>query len=393
VSLLWLTPAAWIGIGLVAVPVLIHLLARRHSRRVVFPSLRFLAAMPSSALSRRTVTDWPLLIVRVLIVTAAVAALASPVVVSSARRAEWDSRVARAVVLTDDAVDVKRLADEAARDSFVSASFLESTLPDAIRRAADWLVVQPPASRELVIIGDIREGAITARDLDMLAPQVGIRFVPAARDEAAQRMSARSVSDDGAGQTAAFDVEVTPNPAGTLVRYLPAPGGSPRVRVIASAPEQPLADALLRAVLRDGVVFEAETDRAVTFRFGTPPARDDVPMSPPDSGWMRAVLEKHPDVRGGQSGNTLVVWTAVPLSDTRAASLLASVVRSSFEPDFDRGEPRRTGAATLARWSRASGGSPADAKPADEGDRRWVWGLALLLLGLEHAVRRRRRDA
>ena len=38
----WLQPAAWWGLAAVAVPILIHLLVRRESRRLLFPSLRFL---------------------------------------------------------------------------------------------------------------------------------------------------------------------------------------------------------------------------------------------------------------------------------------------------------------------------------------------------------------
>ncbi len=41
-SVIWLAPAVLLGLGLIALPVAIHLLVRQQSRRIDYPSLRFL---------------------------------------------------------------------------------------------------------------------------------------------------------------------------------------------------------------------------------------------------------------------------------------------------------------------------------------------------------------
>ena len=58
----WLNPAALIGLTLVTGPVIVHLLRRRRSRRVPFPSLRFLQPSHAAAVRLHTPADWPLLV-------------------------------------------------------------------------------------------------------------------------------------------------------------------------------------------------------------------------------------------------------------------------------------------------------------------------------------------
>jgi hypothetical protein len=77
-------------------------------------------------------------------------------------------------------------------------------------------------------------------------------------------------------------------------------------------------------------------------------------------------------------------------TDGRAPSVAANVLRVAFAPSFAAFEPRRISPSTIAGWSRPIGPSPANVLPRDEGDRRWFWLMALALLGIEHAMRRRR---
>ena len=66
--MIWLQPLAWWGLAAVAVPALVHLLTRQRAARTRFPSLRFLTVSRTTALRRRVISDWPLLLVRALIV-------------------------------------------------------------------------------------------------------------------------------------------------------------------------------------------------------------------------------------------------------------------------------------------------------------------------------------
>jgi hypothetical protein len=70
--------------------------------------------------------------------------------------------------------------------------------------------------------------------------------------------------------------------------------------------------------------------------------------------------------------------------------MLDEIARAVFADERRSLEPRRVAAAALARWSRPPGGAAPSPQPADEGDRRWLWALALVVLLLEQVVRRGR---
>jgi hypothetical protein len=398
VSLFWLVPVAWAGLALAALPVLIHLLARHRSRRVLLPSLRFLPSSQLAALRRRAVADWPLLLVRIAIVAAAVAAAAAPVFVSAARQRAWSGRIARAIVLTYDSASLDAIANGEASGAFTARSFpaANSTLPDAIREARDWLRAQAPASRELVIAGDIRERSLVARDLDILEPHVGIRFLPlpAAADPP---LRLEAIAETPAGGVGFFRVAVDADARQTSAAYTLEPHATlPQIRVAADPASQGHADALLRAVLREGVIAGSTVDRALTVVFDGGNAPDDRPAGTADTAgqppsWQRAVLGQNPEVRAIRSGDALVVRAEVKATDASAADLLARIVRAAYADHLDTKEPRLVDAARLASWSRPAAGAPPDARPANEGDHRWLWAAALLLMGLEHLIRRRPR--
>ena len=120
--MIWLQPAVLWALAAVALPIAIHLLARARSRRMLFPSLKFLRESQVAALRRRAIDDWPLLIVRLLVVAAATAALAAPVFVSAGRRAAWDRRVARAILIVPGSDGAARLAEDEAADEFCSSN-------------------------------------------------------------------------------------------------------------------------------------------------------------------------------------------------------------------------------------------------------------------------------
>ncbi len=394
-SVHWLQPLAWWGLGLLAVPIAIHLLARHRSRRLRFPSLKFLPVEQMAALRRRVLTNWPLLVVRMLVLAAAVAALASPVVVSDARRQSWDQRVARAIVVASAETDeTLSIAVDEARASYASARFSAVTVPDALRDAQHWLGSQPPAAREIVVVGDLREGALTAHDLASIPPHVGLRFLPVVSGDEQRSVEWQTVGESSEGALRSHVVDVTPEVSRTLVDYGTESDDLPAsIRVAAATADQPYADALLRAVLRDGIVIGSQGDRAVTVAFEGAALPGHTRLTAPTQAWMRSTLEQAPDVSGGELDGVLVVRPHVAVRDTRAPGIVADVLRAAFAESRVPFESRRISADTLAAWSRPHGPSPADVRPADEGDRRWFWGAALLLLACEQVMRRRSRAA
>jgi hypothetical protein len=389
----WLQPLAWWGLVAVAAPILIHLLARHRSRRVLFPSLRFLQATQTAALRRRTIADWPLLIVRMLVLASATAALAGPVLVSGSRRASWNQRVARAIAVPpDDRETAASLVDEEARASFVSNRFSSAVWADALIESVEWLRKQPPAAREIVVMGDLRENALTDADIDVVPPLIGLRFLPGPQGAAPPNSGLAAVGEGPIGTVVNYQVGLTADQRATRARYVVEGAvDAPRVRFVADASSQDHAVALLRAVLKDGILL-GHPERRVTLAFrGAPPALFNAAHTPATP-WVRSVLETTPHVTGGEADGELIGLVDLPVTDGRAPAIAAQLVRSAFAPSLDSIEPRRISPATLARWSRAPGPSPADVRPADEGDRRWFWGAVLLLLVIEQVARGRRRS-
>jgi hypothetical protein len=394
---------AWVGLTLLAIPIVIHLLARQRSRRVLFPSLRFVPTSQLAALRTRRVARWPLLVVRLLIVAVTVAAAAAPVWVSAGRQRDWNARVARAVIVTGDSVEVETSATEATTGAFTAEVFpaASSSIPDAVRQAIRWLRTQPPAAREIVIVGDVREGSLSESDLGLIDPAVGLRFLPVVPTNEPVTRQLAGIAETTSRQTGPYRAELTPARSETTVRYVPDERvTTPGIRVIAASAEQAHADAVLRAVLREGLLVSTTAERAVTVVFAGGTV-DSLPQAAqrPDAhnadreGWRRLVLEQHPDVEEVGFGPGLVLRAAMPVTDPRAPGLLARVLRTVYAEPFDRWEPRRVPAATLAAWSRPSSGSPPDVMPQREGDHRWLWVVALLLLGVEQLLRGKPRHA
>ncbi len=394
-NVFWLTPAAWWGLFALALPILIHLLTRQARRRVLFPSLRFLHATRVAALHRRSPQDWPLLAVRLLLLAAAVAGLAGPVFVSAARRAEWSTRVSRGFVVVPGSSGFERLLQDERQTSFASAVFTPAVrLSDGLGDADAWLQRQPPSAHEIVIVGDVREGVLHEHDLSAMSPTAGIRFliVPA---------------------TGADPVVEIPTLHGGDQRL----DGLP-IEVRAAVSDQPYANAALRAVLARGLPLDVARSRRLIVAFDGAEGSDRPVRQPADAIWMREALEQLPDLAGGQSGDTLVVFAKQRAEGETVPALIERVARAAFAEDLRNFETRRASAVALAGWSRPpsgiryqppgtrdqvpgtrheghegeeSEGSEGDAgrlRLTDEGDRRWLWGVVLVLLLLETLLRR-----
>ncbi|HYE88382.1 MAG TPA: BatA domain-containing protein, partial [Vicinamibacterales bacterium] len=364
-SILWTAPLALIGLSLVALPVIVHLFARQPVRRLDFPSLRFLRETQLAAFRRRRVEDAVLLACRAAIVAAAAVALAGPVVQTTARSAGYANRLSRAMVITGDAP--AGVVNAAERDVFRSARFQRASIADAIAEATRWLDAQPRSSRELLVVGPLRRGDITAADFALLPPDVGIRFeqsnvtvadqltwpILALRD--GQLVRVNRAARLHAESTAVSESNATPVDA-TLVT------------IRARAVDTPLAEAALRAALRAGIPWrDFNRPIAIVWTGGVPPG---------------AVAPRT---------ETEIIRMPVPEPPSTAASAVHEALAGAAAPP--RVEPIAVPQSQLDALSRRPGVPPDDAPIADEGDRRWIWALSLALLALEWWLRRRRAPA
>ncbi len=363
-SVFWLSSSALLGLALIAVPIAIHLLVRQQSRRVAYPSLRFLQPSQLAAFRRRNVQDAPLLACRAAILAAAVMALAGPVLQTPSRTAGYAARVARAVILEPGVAP--EVAADAAGDAFAARTFARAQVVDAIADATRWLNGQPPAGREVVFAGALRRGSLSAGQLGAIPPSVGIRFVTT--EGGGTRESVLRVLKSGANGVFLHERQVRLEDDETAVSdgvatLVPAD----MVRIVAAPAEQPLADAALRAALDAGLRW---TDPAVRVLVA----------------WAGA---GEVDVQRLRNGASLVRMER-PSPAATAATAVSEAIEGVTVASTEGTEPVRIGAEQLRAWTRPPGPVHGEARPADEGDRRWLWGVALALLAAEHWLRRAR---
>jgi hypothetical protein len=199
--MIWLNPAALVGLAALAAPLLIHLLVRRHAVRVLFPSLRFLVAGSSASVRLRRIEDWRILGLRLLALALAAAALAQPVSIGPADRARWRTRTSRAIVVdagrgmesprpdggTD--LDAARTLAERERQAAWQATVIEAVhLGRAVRTAALHLRAVPPSRREIVIVSAFPAGVLESSDFAAVDPAIGLRFLPVGPPPAQRRV-------------------------------------------------------------------------------------------------------------------------------------------------------------------------------------------------------------
>src|SRR6185312_90547 len=94
----FVAPLVLVGLGALALPVLIHLIQRERKRVVAFPSLMFLRRIPYQSVRRRRIRHWALLLLRLAALALIVAAFARPFL-PQARSAPVAASGAREVVI------------------------------------------------------------------------------------------------------------------------------------------------------------------------------------------------------------------------------------------------------------------------------------------------------
>lgn len=360
-AITWLNAAALAGLALVALPIAIHLLVRRQTRTLLYPSLRFLRETALAAFRRQRIQDAALLMCRVAIIAAAAAALAAPLFITATRSAGYARRLARAVVLVEPgAVDPYPAL---AAGAFRAARFQRTAAADALADAVRWLDEQPPATREIVLAGVWRRGAVTAGELARVPAPIGVRFEPAdVPTTDAPAMTSLLTRRDGSlvrvDRATRFSADATTTSDASIV---PVPRD--RIRIAAAANDQPLVSAAFIAALEAGVPWTPDDRRVVLVWPG-----GDVP-----------------DAAGAD-----VVRVQPPASPAQAASAIVKALEPRAVAMFV--EPVLIPRERFNEWSRSPGPPALDAPLADEGDRRWFWALALTLIAVEQWLRRPRRS-
>lgn len=146
----FLTPTLLAGTGLIALPVILHLVMRRQPQKMQFPALRFVQQRRDANRRRVKLRHWLLLAMRCLLICGLALALARPTLQGSGLRGKEGAPLAIAIVL-DNSVRMEYVRQNATR------------LEHAVRIAGE-LLEQIPEETEVSVIDLSRFAAGFAAD-------------------------------------------------------------------------------------------------------------------------------------------------------------------------------------------------------------------------------------
>lgn len=438
----WLNPLALAGLVAALGPVAVHLLSRRRAARLPFASIRFLRVASTAAVRLQRPSDIWLLLLRVAIVCGAAGALAQPLFVTTGRRAAWDRRISRAIV-------VDRSASMAAAGPRATAAALAEAQGaahavrldvDDLRRgllqAADVLSAVPPSRREIVMISDFQQGALGPADLAAVPAAVGLRFVKVGEPQTTALFRGEMLL--AAPGVVARVQRIQTMPDSTAVRLTVSDAHQAGLRLIGAAAS---GDALLRAVAQAGapapsvdqpiaIAFEATSRNVGNPADSGNPADLRNPGNASLPAWMlRTILmmrrdpaladaaREHrrqghlptpfgfviardsndlPIVAAAARATELLLHVGAAASDYLAAATLRSaLIARRGRPDWTEQEVAHISTTQLAQWTREPPpiemARLQDLSDRAPGDSRWVWIAVLCLLALETVLRSRQR--
>jgi len=406
----WLTPGALAAFALLAAPVIVHLLARRNARRLVFPATAFVRATQAAAVRLRRPTDLGLLSVRLGALALAVLAGAHPVVVTRWRQAAWNARVSRAVIIDSTSADAaagRQLASQEAAAAFRSVPIESADLADGIARAAQWLASAPPSRREIVVVSSFRMGALHPEALSLIPPGAGIRFLRIGTPRAEQTAALPAVTWGGRR----WQPTVTVSREGTRTSWQavggPDANGEPaKWLTVVSAPADVAAgDRARRAAVSFGVPSGDDRQKVVVSFAGA----GDGQGQPIHTPWIaraaqalrrsELLADVEVPVTALERDGTMIVGAPLSASSAAAPAVVRAAilaVRPSVLADQTL-ETMTISDAQLAQWRRDPAPVSADvvATLARDGQAegetasRSLWAFALVLLGVEGWLRRR----
>lgn len=418
-------PWAWIGALALALPVAVHLLRRHRATRRPFPTLRFLPEARVVAVRRHRPTDVSLMIVRLLIVGAAIVALAQPI---------WHGRpgagpaaspgLARAIVIDRLTPAAERTVDgEAATTQVVVET---ADLRAGLASAIGWIARQS-GRREVVIVSSFPFASLTAAYAAAVPAGVGLRFVQArasaddhpigpplargsgeARGLAAHLALGRgettvSWADAGAADASTIEWRVKPDEVAGLAI---ATGAALEVGVPARAADRPVTIALVDAPDRAELVAEARPiDQPWMFDVVRALAEDATLASAARSAQVERADVAAPltPIARSADGRVLLAAASVDgnaprlllISNARAATVFTAALATAVA-DATRATPWSALESEsilrdeLTRWDRPIAStlgvvSPTTGAPIG----RWLWVVALMWIAFETWWRRR----
>lgn len=447
--MIWQNAWAFAGLLLLSLPVLIHLLSRKRAVLQKFPSLRFLDVTRLLPTRSPNLSDIPLLLVRLAIIAIAVLALAQPLYVSASRQQSLNASLSRAILVdtsrstmrpsagTKTIADSARvLAEQLGRDASASVVLQTANVSAALPGAIAWLGTQPGRG-EIVVISDFQRGVIDSASVASVPSQNGFRPIQIASESAVvatpmQTARTTVTATIGAGHTNAewTDHNIS-DPGITMLelyaavldeqfaiaardaaRLITSPGLADSLRpvgiVFRGAAETPafVKDAKSPSVAWMGTVLLAVRENSLLATSASSEAVSDTVIAAPfavvatNSGGAPVVYAAQATIKGEAR---LLFFHRGNVSGVTSAALIAAVSNAIARPSaLAESEATMLNDVALKQFERApqdlsvqGGGSERKASvQAGLSDGRWLWLIALLLLGVESWMRRNSaRDA
>ncbi len=167
----FLTPLVFLGLGALAVPVLVHLIQRERKHVVRFPSLMFIQRIPYQSVRRRRIRHWFLLAMRALAMMLIVLAFARPFLPQGALAVTAAGGAREVVILLDDSASMG-YGDQWSRAQAAARRAVEAVNPEdratlvlfardaeeAVRSTSDHLRLDTAINTAHVTAGATRYG-------------------------------------------------------------------------------------------------------------------------------------------------------------------------------------------------------------------------------------------
>ena len=409
--MIWLNAWALTGLVGIALPVLIHLLARGHARTHKFPSLRFID--PSQLLpTRRTRVQDPLLLaLRCTIVGLAALALAQPVLLTARRKQAMERGVARAIVV-DTSASMRRLTpsgspalDSARRAARTLAGQAQASIivetndpARALQGAAAWLAKHYERA-DLVVISDFQLGQLDSNDVRAIPADVAVTLhrVPV--------VSASALETQWAAGNRRISVRATVRGEYTDAEWATTTESrtAGAVTLLGAETDQPAIAAMRLAAATTAVPLPMDSGRAVTIVLPRYVSRRtlDTAATSAYAPWMvdllRRVTDRGTDLqRSGvsviENRRQLVLFTdSAPAALASVRLAAAANAALSAAPALEELAPETLSDRELSSLER---GTPTTSQPRSRGpngesDARWLWAVVFVLLLIELPLRRR----